>query len=141
MRIGGGSLRKDPVVIVWAVGIVVAVLIYLAGPEHFFFWLFDLLDRARFSLATAIENLSFAGLNILRAAAIGLFVVFVVLALLVIRAGRRGRAALLLVGGTFLLLASTRHGGDANTRWFGALVLAGVGAAVMTQRLRGGPAR
>jgi hypothetical protein len=130
-------VRRDPVVIVWGVGLVVAVLIYLAGPEHFFVWLFDLLDRARASLEQAIENLSQAGFNLLRAVAVGLFVVFVALSLMVIRAGRRGRAALLLVGGTFLVLVSTRSGYNANTRWAGALALAGVGAAVMTQRLRG----
>lgn len=123
--------------IVWVVGFVITILIYLAGPEHFFYWLFDLVDRARFAVEEAVENLSQASFNLMRATAIGLFVVFVALGVLVLRGGGRARAALVLVSGLFLLLV-WRHGGYvANARWFAALVLVAVGAAVMTQRLRG----
>lgn len=132
-------MRRDPVSIVWIIGAVVTVLVYLAGPEHFFYWLFYELDQGWTQIAIAIDHLSIASFNLLRAAAVGLFVVFMTLTLLVIRAGGRGRAAFLFGGGTFLLLvAQSRWYDVGNARWFAALVLAAVGAAVMSRRLRGG---
>ncbi len=124
--------------IVWVVGIVITVLIYLAGPEYFFYWLFDLIERGWAAMELAVRNLSRSAFNLLRAATIGLFVVFVALTVMVIRAGRRGRAALVLVTGMFLFLVWHRGGYVPNTSWFAALVLVAVGSAVMTQRLRGG---
>ena len=126
--------------IVWVIGAVVTVLVYLAGPEHFFYWLFAMIEDASFALRQAIANLSASAFNLLRAAAVGLFVVFVALSLMVIHAGGRGRGALLVIGGLFLLLvAKDRYYDVGNARWVAALILAGIGAGIMTRRLRGGP--
>jgi len=64
---------------------------------------------------------------------IGLFATFVVLAV----AQRGGRGALLLVSPLFLILAGGGMEGTApNTWWTAALLVSGVGALVMTGRLR-----
>jgi xanthine/uracil/vitamin C permease (AzgA family) len=64
-------------------------------------------------------------------------VVFVGLSLLAIRAGHRGRAGLVVISVLFLALIWHQETAYANPRWFAALVLAGVGAMVMTSRLLG----
>ena len=85
----------------------------------------------------ATTRSGFAGLGP-GAGAGGLFATFVALAVAVARRGGRGRGALLLVSVLFLFLAGGGgpDGTSANTRWTAALLLSGMGALVMTGRLR-----
>ena len=77
------------------------------------------------------------GRDLVRALAIGLYGTFVVLALSVIRRGGRAKAALFWVSVLFLfLIGGVELTTESDTRWVVALVVAGVGAVTMTQRLR-----
>lgn len=127
-------MRRDPILAAWGIGLLLAALIYLVGPDRFLFRLLDTLHLMAWRFAEMIEDLSVMALDVVRALAIGLYATFVVLALAVARRGGAARAALVVVSVLFLGLAG--GSGVANTRWTAALVLCGVGAAVMTGRLR-----
>ena len=81
-----------------------------------------------------IEALTQRAFDAVRAAAIALYVVFVVLALLAGHRGLRSGAALFVITLVFLMLVGT-HWYEPGTKWFSAAVLAGVGAGMMTSRL------
>lgn len=127
-------MRRDPILAAWGIGLLLAALIYLVGPDRFLFRLLDTLHLMAWRFAEMIEDLSVMALDVVRALAIGLYATFVVLALAVARRGGAARAALVVVSVLFLGLAG--GSGVANTRWTATLVLCGVGAAVMTGRLR-----
>lgn len=129
--------RRDPVVLAWGVGLVLAALVYWVGPDRFLFRVLDTLHVLAWRVSEAVADLSLLTLDVVRALAIGLFATFVVLALAVARRGGRGRGALLLVSVLFAVLASGGvDGASPNTRWTAALLLSGIGALVMTGRLR-----
>lgn len=129
--------RRDPVLIAWVAGLVLAALAYWVGPQYFLFRVADSFHVALWRISEAIGDLSLMGRDLVRALAIGIYATFVVLALSVIRRGGAGKAALFWVSALFLFLV----GGvdlttESNGRWALALAVAGVGAVTMTQRLR-----
>ncbi len=129
--------RRDPIWLAWAVGLALAALVYLIGPDRFVFRLVDTLHVLAWRISEAVADLSVLALDMVRALAIGLFATFAVLAVAVARRGGRGRGALLVVTLLFVILAGGGVDGAApNTRWTAALLLSGVGALVMTGRLR-----
>lgn len=129
--------RRDPIWLAWAVGLGLAALVYLIGPDRFVFRLIDTLHVLAWRISEAVADLSVLALDMVRALAIGLFATFAVLAVAVARRGGRGRGALLVVTLLFVILAGGGVDGAApNTRWTAALLLSGVGALVMTGRLR-----
>ena len=129
--------RRDPIWLAWAVGLLLAFAVYVVGPDRFMFRILDTLHVLAWRISEAVEDLSVLALDLVRALAIGLFATFVVLAVAVSRRGGRGRGALLLVTLLFLILAGGGVDGAApNARWTAALLLSGVGAAIMTGRLR-----
>ncbi len=135
-------MRRDPVIIAWAVGLLLAAVIYAVGPDQFLFRLQDSLHVLAWRIGEALSELSATALDVVRALSIGLFVTFLALAAAVARRGGRSRLAVVVVSILFLLLAQGSVLGD-RTRWVAALLLTGLGAAVMTGRLRQGgvPAR
>ena len=129
--------RRDPIWLAWAVGLGLAALVYLVGPDRFVFRLVDMMHVLAWRISEAVADLSILALDMVRALAIGLFATFAVLAVVVARRGGRGRGALLVVTLLFVILAGGGIDGAApNTRWTAALLLSGVGALVMTGRLR-----
>jgi len=129
--------RRDPIWLAWAVGLGLAALVYLIGPDRFVFRLVDMLHVLAWRISEAVADLSVLALDMVRALAIGLFATFAVLAVAVARRGGRGRGALLVVTLLFVILAGGGVDGAApNTRWTAALLLSGVGALLMTGRLR-----
>lgn len=130
--------RRDPVLLAWGLGLALAALVYLVGPDRFLFRVLDTAHVLAWRLSEAVADLSVLTLDLVRALAIGLFVTFVALAIAVARRGGRGRGALVLVSVLFLFLAGGGgpDGASANTRWTAALLLSGMGALVMTGRLR-----
>ncbi len=120
--------------LIWIGGIVLMVVLYLVGPQHFIQACEAYLSRLWWDLGDLIETLSERAFDVVRAAAIALYAVFVVLAILAHWRGLRSAGALFIVSALFLLLVGTRWY-EPGTRWFSAAVLAGVGAAAMTARL------
>ena len=135
-------MRRDPVLFAWVAGLSLAALVYVVGPDRFLFRLEDMMHVLAWRIAEAIDQLSASALDVIRALAIGIYATFIGLAITVQRRGGRARFAALVVTGLFILVVSGAGPGD-QTRWIAALVLSGVGASVMTGRLRqaGLPAR
>ncbi len=129
--------RRDPVLLAWVVGLGLAALVYLVGPNQFLFRFLDLLHVAAWRIEEFVADLSIVALDVVRALAIGLYATFVVLALAVARRGGRARGSLIVVTVLFLVLVgSDQTLTESNARWTAALALAAVGAFVMTGRLR-----
>ena len=128
-------MRRDPVVIAWGVGLALAAVVFVVGPDHFLFRLADTLHVLVWRIAEALEQLSATALDVVRALAIGLFVTFVGLAVSVNRRGGRAGTALVVVSVLFLVLVGDAGRQD-QSRWLAALALSAVGAFVMTSRLR-----
>lgn len=130
-------MPKNIIAVIWATGALAALAAYLVGPEHLLNTLAALSDQVTLAAATSLRDLSASAVNVVHALAVGLFVTFVGLALVAIRSGRKGRAALVVVSAVFVWLVWS---GDApsNQRWLAAFVLAGLGTLVMSSRLHGG---
>ena len=127
--------RRDPVFMAWLVGLALAVVVYIVGPDRFLFRLQDSLHLFAWHVAEALADLSATALDAVRALSIGLFVTFLALAAAVARRGGRARLAAVVVSLLFLLLVQGPSPGN-HSRWIAALALSGAGAAVMTGRLR-----
>jgi len=129
--------RRDPVLIAWAVGLGLAAVVYVLGPKHFLFRVLDTFHLLMWRLGEFVADLSSVALDAVRALAIGLYATFVVLAIAVLRRGGRARAALIVVSVLFLILVTSDDMmTESNGRWAAALALSGIGAVVMTGRLR-----
>ncbi len=120
--------------LVWIGGIVLTAAVYAIGPQHFIELCEALLERLAGFLDDVLDTLMLRAFDGVRAVAIGLYAVFVVLAVLALRRGLRVGGTLLIVTVLFLLLVRT-HWYDPATKWLAAAILTGVAAAVMTKRL------
>ena len=127
--------RRDPVMVAWVVGLGLAALVFLVGPDQFLFRLADTVHVALWRLGEALEQLSATAIDVVRALSIGLFVTFLGLALAVMRRGGRAKVAIVVVGLLYFLLVNDAAPGD-QSHWLAALVLAATAAAIMTGRLR-----
>jgi hypothetical protein len=127
-------LDRRTIGLIWIGGAVLMVALYLIGPQDFIRTCEEFVSRVWWFVGDLIEALSVRAFDAVRAAALALYAVFVVLAILAHRRGLRSGAALFIVSVLFLLLVETRWY-EPGTKWFSAAVLAGVGAAVMTGRL------
>jgi hypothetical protein len=127
--------------LIWVGGAILAILLYVTGPDRFLAACFDFLDL----LDAAFRNLLFTmgarvG-DVVRAAAIAVYIVFVILAILVARQGHRAGWTLLIVTVAMWLLV-WRPAPMVYVpvgRWFAALVLGVIAALAMTRRLLGPP--
>ena len=135
-------MPRNTITAIWVAGIVLALFVYLTGPDRFVYAAFDVLQRGWWALQDTLRNISIAAFDLVRALAIGLYFVFVALAVLAIRRDGRGVAALVAVTLVFLLLIwdSYGNGFGAHTRWAAALLVSTVGALTMTRRLTQPPA-
>jgi len=124
--------------LIWIGGIVLMVALYLIGPQDFIRACEQFVAHFWWFIGDLIDTLMVRAFDAVRAAAIALFVVFVVLAIMARRAGHRSGGTLFTVSVLFVLLVET-HWYEPGTKWFSAAVLAGVGAAVMTARLMHAP--
>lgn len=127
-------MDRQTIASIWFGGVVLMVVLYIGGPQHVIelcqvylaqFWSF---------IGDLIDALTQRAFDVVRAAAVALYVVFVVLALLAGHRGLRSGAALFVITVVFLMLVGT-HWYAPGTKWFSAAVLAGVGAGMMTSRL------
>jgi hypothetical protein len=130
-------MRPQTIGAIWLFGLVLAAALYAVGPDRFVQAGLDLADHAQAAMADLAAALTVGAFELMRALAIALFVVFLVLGVLAAQRGIRSRRALVLVSVLFLACVFDRSGayGAAGGHWLGAFALAAVGAAVMTRRL------
>ena len=133
-------MGRNVVALVWLGGVALAVGLYLIGPGAFINASLAALAQAEWAIANSIAFLSAQTFDLVRAAAIALFVVFLVLGALAKQRGLgRGSG---LVGLTVLFVVLIALGGyQSRFCWLAALLVAGAGAVGMTQRLLGPPLR
>ncbi len=125
-------MRRNTIALVWLGGFLLAAVVYASGPGWFIYSALAGLDHAVWAFETWIGFVAIQAFDLVRAAAIALFAVFLVLGLM---ASRRGRASG-LVGVTVLFIALVSLGGyQSRFCWLAALVVAGAGALNMTRRL------
>ena len=126
---------------IWIGGLVLAVALYLIGPDRFLDACLTLVDQVDAFFRSLVAMLGAQAYGVIRALAIAIYVVFVVLVVLAVQRGHRGAGALVVV--TAVLLVLVWHPYDPYpaplSRWLAALALVLVGALVMTQRLTGPP--
>jgi hypothetical protein len=132
---------RNPVVLIWIAGAVVALLAYQIGPTHLLASLSAAVSQAIVQLERWTWELSRTAADFVRAGAVGLYVVFVALCALVLRQGGKAWGALLVISALFYLLVWSSDYDVSNHRWFIAFAVALIGALVMTGRLNGGLGR
>lgn len=130
-------MRRESILLIWIGGFVLAVLLYIVGPDRFFDSVLDALISMQLSFREFAAALGAQAYGVIRAAAIALYVVFIILSILSAQRRHRGIGALVGVSIVFLLLVWRPYGEFSAPvgRWFAALVVVFVGAAIMTQRL------
>jgi hypothetical protein len=128
---------------IWAGGLVLAVALYLIGPDRFFDACLDLMDEIDSVFHNLVVALGAQTRGVIRALAIAIYGVFAVLAFMASHRGHRGIGALVVVTATLLVLVWRPYDlyPAPISRWIVALVLVVAGAVVMTQRLTAAPTR
>jgi hypothetical protein len=127
-------VSRNLVAFVWLGGAVLAAVLYVIGPGSFIGASLAVLSQLEWVIANGVAFLSAQTFDLVRAAAIALFVVFLVLGVLAKQKGvGRGGG---LVGLSVLFVVLIALGGyQSRFCWFAALLVAGAGAVGMTQRL------
>lgn len=128
---------------IWAGGLVLAVALYVIGPDRFFDACLNLIDGIDAAFRALVTALGAQTRGVIRALAIAIYVVFAVLAFMASQRGHRGIGALVVVSAVFLILVWRPYDyyPAPISRWLAALVLVVTGAVVMTQRLSAAPPR
>ncbi len=134
-------MQRQTIGIIWIGGLVLALVLYLIGPDSFVTACLDFLAALDDAFHAFLSFLGTQAFNVVRAAAIAIFMVFLVLAFMAASKGLRAGWALIIVPVTFLMLVwgpSSAMTGSIS-RWFAALLLVIIGGGVMTQRLLAPP--
>jgi hypothetical protein len=127
-------LDRRIIALVWIGGIVLMAVVYAIGPQHFLAACEAFIAAAVRFVNDLAATLIWRGFEVMRAAAIALYAVFVVLAVLATQRGLRAGGMLLGVSLVFLLLVRTDWY-DPGTKWLAAALLTAVAAGVTTKRL------
>jgi hypothetical protein len=134
-------MRYTTVALVWLGGVLLAAALYVVGPDRFIASCLDAFDTLQDALQTLALVLGARAYDVLRALAIALYIVFLVLALMAARRGFRAVGPLVVVSILFLALVwrpfSDRPPGSLH--WLAALAVVTVAAAGMTRQLVGPP--
>jgi hypothetical protein len=120
--------------LVWIGGLLLMGAVYAVGPQNFLAECEAFIRAFGQFLDDLLTTLMWRAFEVLRAAAIALYAVFLVLSVLGMRRGLRIGGMLLGVSIVFLLLVRTDWY-DPGTKWLAAAVVAAVAAAVTTRRL------
>ena len=136
-------MRRESILMIWIGGFVLAVALYVVGPDRFVDACLDLFDQIDAAFRNLTLMLGAQAYSVVRALAIALYAVFAVLAVLAASRGHRGVAALVVVTIVLLVLVWRPYAPFPAplSRWVGALALVAVGAVMMTQRLVATPLR
>jgi len=128
------GLDRRIIALVWIGGGLLMAVVYAIGPQHFLAACEAFIVSAVRFVDDLVATLMWRAFEVMRAAAIALYAVFVVLAVLAMRRGLRAGGMLVGVSLVFLLLVRTDWY-DPGTKWLAAAVLTAVAAAVTTKRL------
>ena len=131
-------MRRNSVAMAWGFGILGTFVVYAVGPDRFVTQMAYALGHLGETLEALADQLIYGAFDLMRALALGLYGVFVVLCVLAHRRGLRAIRPLVVVSVLFLALIGAFGTADdmsVSRHWLGAFVLAGIGAAVMTRRL------
>ena len=128
---------------IWIGGFVLAVALYLIGPDRFFDACLNLIDSIDVVFRNLVAQLGMQAYGVVRALALAIYVVFAVLSVLAAQRGHRGFWALIVVSAVFMMLIWRPLGvyPAPLSRWLAALVLVVIAAIIMTQRLTVTPLR
>ncbi len=132
---------------IWIGGFVLAVALYVVGPDRFIDACWDLIDTIDDAFRALVAQLGAQTYGVVRALALAIYVVFAVLCVLASQRGHHGFWPLIVVTAVFFMLTWHPFGiyPAPLSRWMAALALVVIAAVVMTQRLtaappnRGGP--
>ncbi len=108
--------------------------VYAIGPQQFLASCEEIIMAAARFLDELAATLMWRAFEAMRAAAIALYAVFVVLAVLAMRRGLRMGGMLIGVSLVFVLLVRTEWY-DPGTKWLAAALLNAIAAGVTTKRL------
>ena len=125
---------RRTIALVWIGGAVLMVAVYAIGPQQFLAACEAFVSGVFRFIDEVAATLMWRAFEVLRAAAIALYAVFVVLSVLAMRRGLRAGGMLVGVSLVFLLLVRTDWY-DPGTKWLAAAVLTAVAAGVTTKRL------
>ena len=136
-------MRREPILLIWIGGLVLAALIYVAGPDQFFSAVINFLNSIEDFVRQIGATLGAQAYGVIRALAIAFYFVFAVLSFLSSQRHHRGIGALIAVSIVFLLLVWRPYADDPAPmgRWLAALIVVFAGSVVMTQRLVANPLR
>jgi hypothetical protein len=133
-------VTRTTIALVWLGGTILGALLYLTGPAHSIGALLAVIDRAESMGLSVIAFLSTQTFDLVRAAAMALFAVFVVLGILASHRGVGQGSGLVGISVLFVVLIAI-GGYQSRFCWFAALLVAGAGAISMTHRLVRPPLR
>jgi hypothetical protein len=139
----GVKVRREQILMIWIGGFVLAIALYVVGPDRFIDVVWDLFDSIDAALRDLAARLGAQTYGVVRAFAIAIYVVFAVLCVLASRRGHGGFWPLIVVTAVFFMLTGHPFAiyPAPLSRWIVALVLVVIAAIVMTQRLTGPPLR
>lgn len=134
-------MSRHQVHLIWLGGAILAFIVYWIGPDRFLAICAGLFDGFDAFLHALLRNLGGQVFNVVRAAAIAGYIVFVILGLLAARRGLPAWWALTVITVLVLLLVYRPEALSpvGVGRWVVALVLVLIGGAVMTKRLTNPP--
>lgn len=130
-------MDRQTITYIWIGGAALALLVYFAGPDTFLSGLWGALDGLEAAFHALLSFLGAQAFDVVRAAAIAIYIVFLILGALSLQRGRRAIGAMIFVSLGFLILVWRPDAASyvSSTRWLAALTLAIIGAVVLTQRL------
>lgn len=124
--------------IVWIVGLLLALLLYLRQPERVIDTIALGLSDVEQQFDGFVISLSHQSILIIRALAIALFIVFVALAVIAAQRGLPARRMLLVVAFLYIVLLWHPFSGLILARdWVFAFLISAIASLVMTRRLTG----
>jgi hypothetical protein len=136
-------VRREQVLMIWIGGFVLAIALYMIGPDRFLDACLDLFDTIDATLRDLAAEFGARTYGVVRAFAIAIYVVFAVLCVLASRRGHSGFWPLIVVTAAFFILTGHPFAiyPAPLSRWIVALALVVVAAIIMTQRLTAPPPR
>jgi hypothetical protein len=130
-------VRRNTIGMIWLGGLLLAVLLYVVGPDRFLERFLYTLDGINAGIHAFVLSLGAQAYDVVHALALALLAVFLILAVLASRRGMRANWAIVIVPVVFAFLVwrPLAAGPAPIGRWLAAMVIALVGAGVMTRRL------